>query len=347
MNIDNNKEQLSFEKLVVSSSFIEWVQHTNQDSADYWNNWLAVNPHQLENIHRAKAFLQLMNGQKELVSYDEIDEQASKLLSTINNQPGKLVDLVPFTQRKFWGLGRVISAASVILVVLATVIFFAKNTYSAEVLSKITKRGERSTIELSDGSTVILNVDSRLDYPREFGTDFRVVALKGEAVFNVQRNERNPFIVKTGDIDIQVLGTSFNISTYANESESTVELLSGAVMVKLNDKEKSIVALRPFEKLIYDKTTHQWKIEQFESEDVIGWKDGLLTFDHTPINEITKELERWFDVKIITENKGVNQQFYTGRFQTTNLDKIISGLCFSWNASYEIKGKNVVIRFRK
>lgn len=336
-------KNLTFENLVLDSSFRDWVYGIGNEGIVDWHKLQNEDAVSAEAMLRAKQFLLEMKNQILSLPANEVETEVQKLLAAIGNEQPSILSTYP-RRSKFFK----IASVAAILVVTAGVIFYSlQSAASSEVLSKITKRGERARLQLADGSTVLMNVDSRVNYPEFFGEDNRTVELHGEAVFYVNRNEAKPFIVKTGDFKVQVLGTSFNVSTYSNDSLASVELLSGAVMVKLNDKEKSIVALRPFEKMIYDKTTLQWRIEKFENENVIGWKDGVLVFDNTPLEEIIKELERSFDVTISVAKYNGEKHEYTGRFKTGNLDKILEGLCFTWGASYEISGKSIVIRFHK
>lgn len=128
---------------------------------------------------------------------------------------------------------------------------------------------------LPDSSVVILNHGSRLSYSTDYNKSSRDVRLEGEACFQVARNEHVPFIVKTRQIDVKVLGTVFNVSAYGEEGEVATSLISGSVEIK-NNMDNKHYHLTPNTSAVYDKSTKEIHLETFEREYAIGWTEGKL-----------------------------------------------------------------------
>ena len=165
-------------------------------------------------------------------------------------------------------------------------------------------RGGEYSLTLSDGTVVYMNADSKLRFPVKFDRNLRMVELEGEAYFKVQRNEKVPFIVKTSQISVQVLGTEFNVSAYAEDLVIQTTLVSGAVKVFSEDEKESVI-LRPGEQAEFSRITHEIQLETVDVSYVTAWKDGRLRFQEKPLFEIMKNVARWYDVEIIYEDEEV------------------------------------------
>ena len=162
--------------------------------------------------------------------------------------------------------------------------------------------GERASLRLSDGTLVWLNSGSRLEYPTHFATDNRQVRLEGEAYFEVQRDESLPFIVQTNTVDVKVLGTKFNVSSYAKE-ETKVTLKEGKVQVDCDAGKESYI-LHPNDS---------------------SWTTGDLSFVNEPLEHIVKVLERRFNVQIVIEDPRLASKEFTCTVKhVTSVDQVLS-----------------------
>lgn len=183
-----------------------------------------------------------------------------------------------------------------------------------EVITRIeTPRGGEYKIELSDGTLVQLNAESSLEFPVQFVSNQRQVKLRGEAYFDVTKDEKRPFIVNAADkMDIKVLGTSFNVSTYKNNISTT--LVKGSVKVSgLNYENAAATVIRPGETASIDNSG-KIKVENIDVEKVIAWKNGLFNFNNGTIQHVAEELERWYDIKVVVNPDVADVKFY-GEFE--------------------------------
>ncbi|SHG00726.1 FecR family protein [Mariniphaga anaerophila] len=172
------------------------------------------------------------------------------------------------------------------------------NNSVPEINTLVTPYGSRTAIKLSDGSKVWLNAGSKLIYPSRFVDKTREVFLIGEAFFDVSRNEKQPFAVRTGEIKIEVLGTKFNVNAYPEDSAVQTVLAEGSVIIKNfgYKKKKEEILLEPGMLAYYSKKTRQTKTKSVNVDEYVLWTEGLFSFTNTDLNRIIKKLERYYNV---------------------------------------------------
>ena len=171
---------------------------------------------------------------------------------------------------------------------------------SNEMNQLVIPYGNQSRIVLSDNTVVWLNAGSRLVYPTQFNKKTREVVLFGEAYFDVTKNPDKPFIVKTSNLDVKVLGTKFNISAYAEDNAIQTVLKEGSVVVKRKGAgifEKEVV-LTPNQMASFDKNTGNTKIQEVDANYFTLWTKGLISFDEIDFVRVTKKLERFYNISI-------------------------------------------------
>jgi transmembrane sensor len=205
-------------------------------------------------------------------------------------------------------------------------------------------RGKRKSLRLSDGSMVKLNSDTKIRFPNAFGQAVRTVSLHGEAFFDVERDESKPFVISVGDLQIKVLGTSFNVKNYDDENEMEITVRSGRVSVNLNAGSSTPIILIKDQKLIYSKSTESFRITDVNAIQESSWVNGSLQFNNTPLIAVERTLEKWYDVDIIIENKLLYQTSFTGVHLNESLDSMLESITYAIDAQYEINGKTVIIR---
>ena len=176
--------------------------------------------------------------------------------------------------------------------------------------------GQRAELTLPDSTKVWLNAKTKLVYPVRFGEGERMVTLDGEAYFDVRRNEKQPFIVKTKTMDIKVLGTEFNIRAYSELNTSEIALLKGAVDIKASDGNSPYHTLNVNENAVLNNG--KLDISTINDFDHFMWKEGLLCFKCEPVELIIGKLELYFDIKIDVKKKELLKYKYTGKFRTTD-----------------------------
>ena len=171
--------------------------------------------------------------------------------------------------------------------------------------------GQRAELVLPDSTKVWLNACSRLVYPVTFMKENRSVVLEGEAYFEVRRNEKVPFIVKTPKTDVKVLGTEFNVSDYPSRPDFELALLKGSVEL-LPSNWTNAYRVKAGEQILFKEG--RYISSKIEDTDYFKWKEGLLCFRDQPISEIIDKLSLYFDMRIHVENQKLLNEGYTGKF---------------------------------
>ena len=208
-----------------------------------------------------------------------------------------------------------------------------------------TPYGEKSKVVLSDGTVVWLNAGSTLKYSNKFNTANRKVELNGEGYFEVRRNEKLPFFVKTKDLQLQVLGTKFNFRDYPEDHEVVVSLLEGKVELNnLLKKEKEAI-LAPDERAILNKTNGRMTVETVTASNASQWTDGYLFFDEELLPDIVKELERSYNVTIRIANDSLNTFRFYGNFvrREQSIQEVLDALASTEKIQYKIEERNITI----
>ncbi len=207
------------------------------------------------------------------------------------------------------------------------------------VMQTITsQQGMVTQFQLADGTKVWLNSGSELQFPNRFTGDFRVVKLKGEAYFEVTENKRKPFRVNAGELNVEVLGTSFDVANYMDEKLSEVILVEGKVNLTANDAAKIArqMTLHPGQRGVYCDQTRAMHAEEVNVDKYIAWRDGNLIFRDDKMEEVVKRLSRWFNVEIIVNDPEINSYIYKASFRNENLLQVLNLLKISAPIDFRI-----------
>lgn len=170
--------------------------------------------------------------------------------------------------------------------------------------------GKRVSLMLSDGTKMWVNSGTQVIFPAEFTGKQREIFLEGEIFLEVSHNKEIPFIVKTKEIDITVLGTQFNVSTLENKQSSEVVLVSGKVEITTKDQSKSI--LSPNELFVYHPSNNKSIIKKIDVSDHIAWKDGYYQFNKLHMDRVLEKIARYYGIQI-KWNEGVTQLTCSGK----------------------------------
>lgn len=206
-----------------------------------------------------------------------------------------------------------LGSAAVIIPILLLLggYFYSQDVKMVEVLAST---NQQKQCTLSDGTTILLNSCSKVTYPSEFKDSVRVVTLIGEAYFSVASDVTKPFIVKTKDLSVRVLGTQFNISAYPSDDRTITTLNSGKIQVDIQaEKADSRYILKPNQEIVFNKIDKSVLINTVTGKN-IGWKDGSLVFQDDTFNDIVNSIERRFGVTIEYDKQGFSNIPYTLKF---------------------------------
>lgn len=194
---------------------------------------------------------------------------------------------------------------------------------------------------LADGTQVWMNSESELRFPVDFVGQERRVFLKGEAYFQVAKDTGKPFRVEAGEMQVEALGTGFDVNAYRDGDRYMATLVEGRVRVSRGQTEGGQV-LNPGEQAILQGG--ELSIAKVNTEDVTGWKEGRFVFSNMTLEEISKQLERWYDVEINFQDAQVSAYRFTGVMKRYNsLSQLIVLVEETTNVKFQVNGRNVLI----
>ncbi|MDL2303801.1 DUF4974 domain-containing protein [Bacteroides sp. OttesenSCG-928-D19] len=203
--------------------------------------------------------------------------------------------------------------------------------------------GTRTQVCLPDGSSVMLQGGSTLQYPEEFKGRNRHVKLTGEAFFDVVKDEKKPFKVKSGRVNVQVYGTTFNVEAYDEDELVNVTLQTGRIGLSVDEFEGEIMMI-PNQQIVYNKTTHAIKKRTVNASEVSGWTTGHLFFDSVSLKEIATKIERYYNVTIVFASPELEGIVYTGEFDDNEpLENNLDFLFMDGRLKYQKDGSRITI----
>jgi transmembrane sensor len=193
----------------------------------------------------------------------------------------------------------------------------------------------RIQFRLPDGTMGWLNSNSSLTYNGNFTSD-RQINLSGEAFFNVFKDKKRPFVVNTNEISVKVLGTRFNIASYANENKVEVVLQEGKLVFNSKRLNQSYV-LKPNDLVVYDKTSEKINTEIVQPVKYLSWTQGKLVFRNDPLDVIARRLERWYNVSVEIDVKNTENIRWRATFPDESLENVLLFLKHSLPVNYKIE----------
>lgn len=216
----------------------------------------------------------------------------------------------------------------------------AKDTLKTNKLY-VPRRGEYN-LTLSDGTRVFLNSDSRLIYPVAFGKGKREVILQGEGYFDVAKDTTRPFLVRTEDMAVRVLGTSFNLKCYPGDTRVEATLVRGSVEVVGGEREMLLV---PGEQACLNRESGMMEKAKVNTALYTSWKDGLFIFERERLEDILTILSRWYDVVIFYQRTDVKNELFTGDLKKyDNIEEHLEMLEMTTNVHFEINGNTIIVK---
>ncbi|HAS41633.1 MAG TPA: hypothetical protein DCS93_14220 [Microscillaceae bacterium] len=231
------------------------------------------------------------------------------------------------------------SIAAVIALLLVAGYWVLSNNRS---LVEVKTANASKVIDLPDGSKVTLNKNSVLTYNKKFTN--RVVNLKGEAFFEVTKQNGQSFSILSNDVKTEVLGTSFNVKAPNNAQAVEVTVVTGKVAVSLQKESTKKVFLVPGDKAIYQQKKATLTKQKSPNKNFLAWKTRVLDYENTSLKDILPKLEQLYQVKIIPQNADLLNCRFTGTFDNFTLKEVLQTIQFSLNASYEKSEDGYIIK---
>ena len=221
-------------------------------------------------------------------------------------------------------------------------VFDRGRSHSAELACITSPKGQITNITLFDGTNIWLNAGSTIKYNHAFNTRNREIILDGEALFSVTKNKKLPFIVKAGEAKVKVYGTEFNVKAYSNESKIETVLIEGKVEFQ---SDKGSVTMQPGEFLSYAKSNGHIKKLSVSPADYTSWKGGKIYYDNEKLITITRQLERWYEVKFKFAHENIQSYRFTGVINKSKSLEYVLNLIQEINkVKFEIDNEYILIK---
>ncbi|MGW9685213.1 FecR family protein [Flagellimonas sp. 2504JD1-5] len=323
------KEFNSIADFISDSSFVNWAKKQNQNDVAFWENWIKNNPEKAELVLDAKSIILGIAFKKESLPQFEVDKAWNKLPI---NQKDKV------RNKLNWAKYAAV-AASVCLLVASY--FFLSQDNSIHYK---TEYGQLMTVNLPDGSEVMLNANSSITFDE---TDPRNILLEGEAYFKVEKKQSTnaKFYVHTDDLVVEVYGTEFNVNAKHNKTDVTLD--EGNIQIKL--KNGLIKAMVPGDQISYSQNTDQiLKHKSIEKHrQVSSWKDGTLVFENAFLYEVVKRIEDTYGMKAKFLDGESPNQIISGGIPTKNLIICIQAIEKASNTIITTDNEALTIKMKK
>ena len=215
---------------------------------------------------------------------------------------------------------------------------------STQNFTVFAEKGQRAFITLPDSTKVWLNSDTKISYPADYGLKERNVTLVGEAYFEVAKNPDKRFIVEAKGMQVEALGTSFNVNAYQNDNKIIASLFSGSVRVSYD---RHVAILKPHESVKVDLLNRSFSRYKDESmQNIALWRKNEITFDGESLEEITHIMSRLYNATICIEDESLKKVCYIGTIRNNNLENFIDIINLTTPVVYENKGDTVFLRKR-
>jgi ferric-dicitrate binding protein FerR (iron transport regulator) len=204
-----------------------------------------------------------------------------------------------------------------------------------------TPRGRKFQLVLEDGTRVWLNAESSIRFPTVFEKNKRQVEITGEAYFEVAKNATKPFTVSVRGMEVQVLGTHFNVNAYQDETAINTTLLEGSVKVVNNNNVQMLV---PGQQAHLENSGALGVRQSVNTREIVAWKDDLFSFNNTDIKTLMRQLSRWYDADIVMP-RDIPPVTFTGNIsRNSNLSAVLKILELTEEVSFTIEGKKVIVK---
>lgn len=338
------------EDFMLDPQFKNWVLNPQAETNEFWGKWLKNNPSQKTQFLLAKEMIQ----NTEFRQVDVPELAAERVLNRVlegdkevANGNGHTTRLIP------WKVMMKVAAS----IALLFAIYWISDNLSdgvkqpievAEITIKENPAGRKSQVFLPDGSIVWLNSASSLQYRAHFSGSERRVVLKGEAYFDVAKDQGKPFVVESNGMSVTAVGTAFNVRAFDGDDMMEVGLVEGKVKIEgIEDKnEKQVAFLEPGQYLQYNPARKQIQTGSSDLRHLVSWKNGVLHFERASFEDVIEELERWYGVEFVYEASAKPTNWdYSSEFENASLENVLKSISYTKNFNFEIVKNKVTLKF--
>ena len=343
------------EDFLTDESFLKYCTGSSEQDINFWENWIQEYPENAELVKEARDLYLLLHTAVKTQTSSNSELNNFKALFAAHTEKTTHPTLKTNFNRYYFRQALRYAAVVAGVILAAGLWFYNSNSVPAKKtanrVNTIENNEIKKTLVLPDGSRVLLNANSTITVDKDFGKTRRLVTLTGEAFFEVAKNARKPFIVKSGNTLTTALGTSFMVRYYQHESEVKVSLVTGKVKVEhsppsAGHKSASVFLSPGLQVVINEKATDQiLEKKPFEINGIELWKQDLLAFEGAEFSEVTSKLEEWYGVKITVVNGPEKTKHFTGDFKNKSLANVLEALSFAHKFHYSIDSSQVRIEF--
>lgn len=357
---------------VMDEDFIRWVHRGTKADDDFWNNWLYQNPGKHIIVAEARQILQSLAVEQKAINISEKENEIGRLLLAIKKQPPDIEShtsqpplRIVSGSRKWW-----YAAAAVLIIATSITIYRSKSnqrpqqfaysvvTPSKHLIENVNTSEKSITIKLPDESSVELSPDSRIAYPNNFdSSETRDVYLSGKAFFRVTKNPARPFRVFANEIVTKVLGTSFFVRSFENDTIIQVTVRTGKVSVYSQSAENvkqtktpnrlGGIILTPNQELVYKKASQEFRKTLLEEPEAINADVAIqktMLYDDTPVVQVFSQLSKIYGINIVYDDELLKKCTVTGDLRNEGFYKKLDLICKAIGATYEIIDGQVIIQ---
>jgi ferric-dicitrate binding protein FerR (iron transport regulator) len=335
-------QDYSVEDFVMDEDFQQWVLSSGTASNDFWTNWLLNNPDKQEMITEARQIILSVGFKKEFPTKQDYNQVWENIEQARRNLNSKTTPLRKNSSWKWYGVAASITA--ILMLGMALLYFIAS---SGKTTTYANEFGQTRSITLPDSSVVVLNANSTLSYSKNWDEQpVREVWLDGEAYFRVRKNkvrsDYQKFIVHVGQLQVEVLGTEFNVSKY--KSTTQVVLSSGKVKLQQDNLEeaKSII-MQPGELVELSDTVRHFIKKTVNPKLYSAWTEHKWILEHTSLAQVAEKIEATFGVHVSIRDKELSQTKVVGVVPTRNLDTLLKVLSVTLDVNISSKEDTIVI----
>ena len=336
-------------------------------------NWIS------SDIENKNYFNQIRDTWNSVELNKELDEKKIKadLKSVMDRIEGNSNgNMIHESKSRFINKAWLLKAAAIFIIGFAISWIVFNGASSIETFETVystveTPKGSSTVINLPDGSTIWLNAESKLKYPLDFSHGEREVYLEGEAFFDVAKDKKRQFFVKTSDLTVKVFGTSFNVKSYPGDNTVETTLVEGLITIQKKSDGKIVgkeikmesnqrIVLYKKQDIITPTETQLIKIEnvpprkaklvlskRIDPKRFTSWKDGQLIIKSKPMIKLAVTLERRYNVKIHFEDEEIKQFKFTGTIENETIEQVMAAIKLASSIDYRIEEREIWIRKRE
>jgi transmembrane sensor len=348
-----NYVDFAAEDFAADDDFIKWVRHPHQGSSRdiFWKSWMRANPAKAEEIEEARMMiLAVVEEPQHIPDAAKQHEVWQKIKTTLELPDKQPVPLRPW-QRWYSKAAIFVALVGGLWLLWQAPFDMASGDVAVQVPGGLERRSNDSnlakTIVLEDGSSVVLQPHSVLQYPAHFAPGLRDVYLTGEAFFEVKKDAHRPFQVHAQELITRVLGTSFRVRSFDREARTTVQVKTGRVSVsKVADDaaEPEAVVLKPNQQVVYERADRKLTKSLVEKPEVLQPFAGHnFEFNDVPVSEVFKTLEDAYGIQIVYDEEALAHCLIHATLTDVPLDYKLTLICKGIQGTYEVIDSHIVI----